>query len=151
MILPFPLSAGSLFKHLDKLTLRIAATMSLLDGFFGPLAFGFPDPVIELRLDDLLFRFFPPFKLLSNEAASDFLEDEDDLRVDFFEDEFLDALDLDLEARLFDLELLFLLDFLFADRDFRLDRVAGSDLFSTLSVLGFGMLIGLLSLGKSTI
>ena len=79
LIRPFPFREGSRPRQLPRLTLLIAFVIELLEGFFGPVFFGFEEPVIALKPPPLLFRL-PPFRLLRRAVASDFFDlDELDL------------------------------------------------------------------------
>ena len=72
LILPFPFNEGSLPKHPLRLTFLIAETIDFFEGFFGPLFFGFPPPVIAFKLLPRLEPLRPPLRLLSKADASDF-------------------------------------------------------------------------------
>ena len=102
-------------------------TIDRFVGFFGPLAFGFEEPVIELILDDFRLRLLPPLRLVSNADASVFFGD------------FVRLLRLsDDERELFDLDFLDLDESFLDELPFRFLARVGRRIFFLLdSCLAF--------------
>ena len=82
LILPLPLSEGSRVRHLLRLTLRIALTIDLFAGRFGPVFLAGLLPRFKVLLGDDLPRRIPLSKLV---AADPFdFDEERDLDVGDF-------------------------------------------------------------------